>query len=80
MNYTDDDSMVRVDFFKPTGKWYTTEAVKWLYFSKVSIHESFAESLRVHLGTRLSDMDAICLDPYHEHSHPVMIKNGGWNQ
>lgn len=28
MGYSDDDSMVRVDFFKPTGKWYATEAIQ----------------------------------------------------
>ena len=29
MGYSEDETMVRVDFFKPSGKWYTTEAVKW---------------------------------------------------
>ncbi len=28
MNYSDDPSSVRVDFFKPSGKWYATEAVE----------------------------------------------------
>jgi hypothetical protein len=82
MGYSADDEMVRVDFFKPSGKWYTTEAVEWTGDWKgeggMSIHEAFAKSLRDHLGDRLSEMDAICLEPYHEFSHPIQIKNGGW--
>jgi hypothetical protein len=83
MGYSEDDSMVRVDFFKPSGKWYTTEAVKWTGEWKGTnnlIHGAFAQSLRDHFGDtpRLSEMDAICLEPYHEHSHPIQIKAGGW--
>ncbi len=81
MGYSDDDSMVRVDFFKGGGKWYTTEAVKWTggYFSKESSPlDAFAASLRRHLGDRLSEMDAVCLHPYHEHSYPLMIRSGSW--
>jgi hypothetical protein len=80
MGYTTDSAMVRVDFFKPTGKWYCTEAVKWTgeYAGKSLIHDEFAKSLRDYLGSRLKGMDAICLHPYHEHAHPIQIKNGEW--
>jgi len=27
-HYSNDPAMVRVDFWKTSGKWYTTEAVK----------------------------------------------------
>lgn len=81
MNYSNDESMVRVDFFKPSGKWYTTEAIKWTGgYKGVCIHTALSQSLRDALGDRLSEMDAVCLEPYHEYSHPVMIKNGGWNK
>jgi hypothetical protein len=87
MGYSSDSSMVRVDFFKPSGKWYCTEAVKWTGEYKgdrgQSIHEALAQSLRDHFikgsnPTRLSEMDAICLHPYHEYEHPIQIKNGRW--
>jgi len=29
MGFTEDETVVRVDFFKESGKWYVTEAVKW---------------------------------------------------
>ena len=84
MGYSDDPAMVRVDFFKPGGKWYTTEAVKWTgawHGGGQEIHEAFAKSLRDHLlGDRLSDMDAVCLHPYHQYEHPIQIKAGGWNR
>jgi hypothetical protein len=80
MGYSEDPAMVRVDFFKPYGKWYVTEAVRWTgrYDGKSLIHDEFAKSLCEHLGRRLNDMDAICLHPYHEHAHPIQIKNGEW--
>lgn len=91
MGYTDDPSMVRVDFFKPSGKWYTTKAVKWVHHGdKGLIIEEFADSLYRHLshgeddpaiqagqrppGMRMSDMVAVCLEPYSLHSHPQMLR------
>ena len=82
MGYAIDESMVRVDFFKSSGKWYTTEAVKWTgKYSSGIIHDEFEKSLRDHFKdnpNRLSDMDAICLHPYHQHEHPLCIRSGGW--
>lgn len=92
MHYSDDPSMVRVDFFKQSGKWYTTEAVKWTgkyqpdsddpHCDGWDIHKQLAKSLRDHFvksPDRLSEMDAICLEPYHEYSHPIQLKVGEWN-
>lgn len=84
MHYSEDPAMVRVDFFKESGKWYTTEAIKWLHWGSRSedgtkiylIHDVFAESLRAALGPRLREMTAVCLEPYFEHGHPIMLR--GW--
>lgn len=76
MGYIDDDSMVRVDFFKPGGKWYCTESVRWTGgYGDVEIHAAFAESLRDHLQGRLDGMVAVCLEPYHAYAHPLMLKD-----
>ena len=84
-NYSDKASSVRVDFFKKSGKWYCTEAVEWkTYEGEVDkggklIHDAFAEALVAHLRdpetkrVRLDDMTAVCLEPYHVHSHPIML-------
>ena len=74
MGYSDKPQMVRVDFFKESGKWYTTEAVEWLQYAGCLIHDAFERSLQKHLKGRLEGMTAVCLKPYHEHSHPIMLK------
>ena len=78
MGFSINPEMVRVDFFKPSGKWYTTEAVKWTGGYEGMIYEQFAVGLRNHLGERLSDMVAICLEPYHKYAHPLMFSPGQW--
>lgn len=85
MGYIENDRMVRVDFFAESGKWYTIEAVLWTggYGSPVLIHEAFATSLRDHFKdnpNRLNQLDAVCLEPYHEFSHPIMLKKGSKNE
>jgi hypothetical protein len=56
MGYSSDGTMVRVDFFKPSGKWYTTEAVSWAHWSRVDdegrpilIDDAFSKVLSEHL-------------------------------
>lgn len=79
-HYSQDPAQVRVDFFKESGKWYCTEAVKWItYHGNTQVGHAFAEALDKHLekangGRRLSGMIAVCLEPYHEHAFPQMMK------
>lgn len=70
-NYTNDPSFVRVDFFKPSGKWYTTEAVMFVTYDGC-IHKAFSESLDRHLSGRLEGMIAVCITPHHKNGHPLM--------
>jgi hypothetical protein len=84
MNYSEHPDHVRVDFFTERNKWYTTEEVVWtgpyesVFTSKsvTLIHDSFRISLRNHFGDkpRLVGMWAVCLEPYHRYSHPLMVK------
>lgn len=94
MGYTQDDSMVRVDFFNPRsgggGKWYCTEAVKWLIYDSTHdqhgapqeggklLEDAFREALDAHFGDRprLNGMLAVCLEPYHQHGHPITMMVG----
>lgn len=86
MGYTEDDCMVRVDFFKESGKWYCTEAVRWFTYGaekdkeNIPIHQAFVEALGNHLGfdrPRLNGMQAVCLEPYHRLAHPLSLVVGG---
>ncbi len=78
MGYSSDKDMVRVDFFKPSGKWDTTEEMKWIGYDTEDILKAFARSLRTAFGNSFTDMDAICLEPYHKHAFPLCIRDGGW--
>lgn len=73
MGFTTEEGMVRVDFFKESGKWYTTEAIDMLPF----YHDldGFRKAVYKHLEDgRLRGMWAVCLEPYLEHKFPRMLK------
>ena len=80
-NFTTDESMVRVDFWKESGKWYDTVALKWDRYSAKSelngsietVHETFKRCLKEQFGQSYIDMRATCIEPYHENSHPVSL-------
>jgi hypothetical protein len=74
MNYSNNPAMVRVDFFKESGKWYATEQMEWLHYKgEMLIHDAFIRSLQAQFNGKYHDMTAICLEPYHEFAHPVML-------
>lgn len=81
MGYNSDDSMVRVDFFRESGKWYTTEEMKWDRWSmKLAdgstelVDETFERCLNQEFGDSFRGMIAICLEPYHENAFPLMVR------
>ena len=86
MNYSDKPEMCRVDFWRESGKWYTTEAVEWIGngFAEDAprIHEQFEASLREHFGNnpRLVGMRATCLEPYHKYEHPISLMVKDWTK
>ena len=78
MNYSNESNQCRVDFFKPSGKWYDTCQFTWLHYSKDKpIHDVFRESLNAAFPYSYRGMQAICLEPYHENSHPLSIIHCG---
>ena len=71
-NYSDDPERCRVDFFKPSGKWYSTHTVTFKYDAP-DIHAGFRTALNIAIGNTLIGMQAICLEPYHKFSHPISL-------
>ena len=71
-NYSNNESSVRVDIFKPSGKWYQSIAVSGADYTGC-VHNSVRKATKEHLGTGFKGMTAVCIHPYHEHSHPVMF-------
>lgn len=77
MGFIDNETMVRVDIFKESGKWYDTVAITFDTYSYKekgeTIHETFRRCMKDQIN-RYEGMTAICLEPYHESAHPLMIK------
>ena len=77
MNYTNSVSMCRVDFWKPSGKWYLTEAIDFIgLYDEPLIHDALKKALeRAGIDINyFSGFIITCLEPYHEHSHPISLK------
>lgn len=81
MNFSENPSSVRIDFFKPSGKWYMTEALDMRDFWTAgpgnampsdAVYNALARTER---GQRLLEQFVIvCLEPYHEHGYPVLLR------
>ncbi len=74
-NFSVNPHDVRVDVFRSSqsGKWYQTVT---LDMSKVywetDLRVSLSRLWREQYGNMNAGMWAVCLDPYHQHSHPQM--------
>lgn len=72
MNYSENDSMCCVDFFKSTGKWYMTEAIDFAeYYNELNFSKNFKSFLEAKLGGRCRGTFAICLEPYNKTEYPI---------
>lgn len=75
MGYDNRNHMVRVDFFKPSGKWYDTEAVDMhSAYNQKNIHTAVLSCIETHLMGRYRGFTAVVLEPYSEIAHPLMLK------
>ena len=86
-HYSTSPSRCRVDFFKPSGKWYEAESIQFptnsaLYDGQIpsafgwalyhGLRESSVENPTSRI--RMLGMITVCLDPYHAHAYPQMMK------
>jgi len=72
MGYCENDSMVRVDFFKQSGKWHATRQMPWLQYTGC-IQDIFRMSLNYEFGEAWKQFDVVCLEPHHENAHPLQF-------
>jgi hypothetical protein len=78
-NFSMNSSSVRVDFYKPSGKWYMTEAFDMNdQYETTDIHRAvraaIIASFPEHGERWLSQFIAVVLEPYHLYAHPVMLQ------
>lgn len=76
-HYSNNPAMVRVDFFKESGKWYTTEQMEMLggWDKETLVHDVFIKALGRAFPEHYHEFTAVCLEPYHENAYPLMVKD-----
>lgn len=77
-HYSENESSCRVSIFKPSGKWDEDIAVNMgEYYNHDSLSQAVLLALSDH-GRRIQDdYIYVCLDPYHKHAHPQMLRGNG---
>jgi hypothetical protein len=87
---TKEQHRVQVHFFKGSGKWYGSATIDMADYFQGLIHEcvfqaceaEFAKGADGDWGHTFSpagwvqggEASIVCIEPWHEHSHPIMIK------
>lgn len=72
-NYSDNPGNVRVDYFKPSGKWYMTEQHDMTdFWEEPNVHDAVRKTLERD-GRFLRQFDIIVLEPYHQSAYPIMF-------
>lgn len=66
--------MVRVDRFKDGGKWYDSFAINMEgVYDHPSVHDAVQLCIE-QAGYTMEGWIYVCLEPYHRHAYPVMLK------
>ncbi len=79
MGFTIENNMVRVDLFKESGKYKDTISLKFdRYFTEIDnkielIDDTFKRCMQEQYPN-IRNCICVCLDPYHEHSYPLMLR------
>lgn len=48
--------------------------MEWMHYDgKMLIEDAFIRSLQASCNGRYQGMTAVCLEPYHENAHPIML-------
>jgi len=72
-HYNDNPGMVKVDYYKPGGKWYMTEAHDMSdFYNEPDIHKAVREML-ARDGRLLTHFTIVVDEPYHKNAYPVML-------
>lgn len=79
MNYSNDPAKTRIDFFRPNGKWSTTDVLDWSGAYQEPLWEAYPRLLVEQFPDIVRQKYdgkgylAVCLEPYHQYAHPLMI-------
>lgn len=82
MNFSLNSGHCKVEYYKPSGKWYMDEVIDMSdHYNDVSIHNAIRESIiegseSVRHGrgeSLLRQFIAVVSDPYHANAYPIML-------
>jgi len=78
MGYHQNDSMVRVDIFRPSGKWYETIAIDMEEFYDHSYAKDAVEiaTVKKRGAPLVPGWIYVCTEPYHKNAHPILLIGG----
>lgn len=72
-HYNENPGMVRVDYYKPGGKWYMTEAHDMSeFYDERDIYEAVRKTL-IRDGRYLTHFTIVVAQPYHKNAYPIML-------
>ena len=81
-NYSSNEGMVKVDFYRVSGKWYMTEAwdMSKFYNERMGPVEAVEKMLSTtERGVHLMEQFIVVVDePYHAQAYPVMLVKEEW--
>lgn len=75
-NYSDNSGSVKVDFYKPSGKWYMTEAwdMSQYYTTDITSIDAVLKMFEDKGKSEMLNRFIVVVDePYHQHEVPVML-------
>jgi len=75
MGFSTNDNSVRVDRFKPSGKWYDTIALSVDSWENPDMWTAYEIAFENQTGKKLEkDWMLVILEPWNQYSHPIIIK------
>lgn len=75
MGYNVNDSVVRADRFKPSGKWYDSRALDMSsFYDEPLVHDAVRKAMMLTNMQLEEGWMLVVLEPYHVNSHPVILK------
>jgi hypothetical protein len=75
MGYSEDDSIVRCDFFNENGKWKYTVALNMRnFYDADTTYQAVEYALKEQYPNKYTGLWYVVLEPYHKNSHPQMGK------
>ena len=73
-NYSENPGSCEIVYFKPSGKYYMTEAIDMSdEYDTLSIHDAVRNAIVKARGSDMAHFTRVVLEPYHRNAYPIML-------